>query len=224
MKQAVIFDLDGTLLDSIADLAAAINEILKRHGYETLPLETVNSYVGNGLSMLLKRALKDERQRKAPVEGDEFQAYLKELITYYRAHCMDQTVPYKGIETMLLALKEKGIKTAIVTNKNTLAATELWEHFFKDVITVVVGEDEAHGIKKKPAPDMVLEALRKLEVSASDACYVGDSEVDVETARNCKMEGAFVLWGFRSKEELKKAGANVLVETPEELKEVVTHD
>ena len=217
MKKAAIFDLDGTLLDSLQDLAAAINEILKRHGYETLPIEVVSRYVGNGLSMLLKRALADERQSKAPACGEEFAAILEELITFYHAHCMDRTAPYEGIEEMLGVLKEAGMKTAIVTNKNTLAAQTLWQQLFRETVTLVVGEDEAHGIRKKPEPDMVLTALEKLEISPEDACYIGDSEVDVETARNAAMDGIFVLWGFRAGEELRKAGGKRLVNTPEEL-------
>lgn len=232
MKKAVIFDLDGTLLDSIRDLAGAVNEILRRHGYETLPVETVKSYVGNGLSMLLKRALRDERQKKMvksessqkpeeqtglPVTSEVFSEYLQELITYYHDHCMDVTLPYPGIMEMLKSLNDAGIKTAIVTNKNTLAATELWQQLFRDTVTLVVGEDEAHGIRKKPEPDMVMEALKRLDVSPEEAVYVGDSEVDVETARNASMDGVFVLWGFRTREELVKAGAGTMVETPEEL-------
>lgn len=218
MKKAVIFDLDGTLLDSIRDLAGAINEILKRHGYETLPVETVKSYVGNGLSMLLKRALMDERQQPAvPVTEETFREYLQELIIYYHDHCMDQTAPYPGIMEMLKTLKEAGIRTAIVTNKNTLAATELWQQLFKETVSLVVGEDEAHGIRKKPEPDMVMEALQRLNVTPEEAVYVGDSEVDVQTARNAGMEGIFVLWGFRTKEELEEAGAETVIKEPREL-------
>ena len=218
MKKAVIFDLDGTLLDSIRDLAGAINEILKRHGYETLPVETVKSYVGNGLSMLLKRALMDERQQPAvPVTEETFREYLQELITYYHDHCMDQTAPYPGIMEMLKTLKEAGIRTAIVTNKNTLAATELWQQLFKETVTLVVGEDEAHGIRKKPEPDMVMEALQRLNVTPEEAVYVGDSEVDVQTAKNANMDGIFALWGFRTKEELEEAGAETVIKEPREL-------
>ncbi|MBE5900535.1 MAG: HAD-IIIA family hydrolase [Lachnospiraceae bacterium] len=217
MKKAVIFDLDGTLLDSIRDLAGAINEILKRHGYETLPVETVKSYVGNGLSMLLKRALADRRQQGENVKEEVFRDYLQELILYYHDHCMDLTVPYPGIMEMLKELKNMGIQTAIVTNKNTLAATELWQQLFKDTVSLVVGEDEAHGIRKKPEPDMVMEALQRLNVTPEEAVYVGDSEVDVQTAKNANMDGIFVLWGFRTKEELEGAGAETVIKEPREL-------
>ena len=213
----MIFDLDGTLLDTIEDIADSLNVILESNGLATLSVETVKSYVGNGLRVLLERSLKDPRQDKAVASGQDIDILLQALIDYYSAHCLIKTKPYSGIPEVLQQLKTMGIKTAIVTNKNIKAATELKELLFADVITVVVGEDEAHGICKKPVPDMVKMAAEQLGITLEEAYYVGDSEVDVETAENAGMDGLFVLWGFRTREQLLKAGAKILLEKPEEL-------
>ncbi len=217
MKKAMIFDLDGTLLNTIEDIADSLNVILERNGLATLSVETVKSYVGNGLKVLLERSLNDPRQDKTVASGQDIDVLLQALIDYYSAHCLIKTKPYSGIPEVLQQLKTMGIKTAIVTNKNIKAARELKELLFADVITVVVGEDEAHGIRKKPAPDMVRMAAEQLGITFEEAYYVGDSEVDVETARNAGMDGLFVLWGFRTREQLLNAGAKTLLAKPEEL-------
>ncbi|MGN0169427.1 MAG: HAD family hydrolase [Lachnospiraceae bacterium] len=217
MKKAMIFDLDGTLLDTIEDIADSLNVILVRRGLVPLPVETVKTYVGNGLAMLLQRSLADPVQSSKKVSKEEQQAMLQELIDYYSGHCLIKTKPYPHILETLKELKKQGVKTAIVTNKNIRAAKELKDLVFAEQITVVVGEDEAHGIRKKPAPDMVQMAADQLGVALQEAYYVGDSEVDVQTAQNAGMEGLFVLWGFRSRQQLLEAGAKILIEKPEDL-------
>ncbi len=221
MIEAVLFDLDGTLLNTIEDIADSLNVILHRNGYEQLPLDKVRAYVGNGFINLLRRSVRDESQKKDVPGEEEISEMFKELVEYYSEHCLIKTKPYAGIMEMLAELKKRGVKTAIVTNKNIKAARELGKLVFKDYISVVVGEDDLHGIRKKPEPDMVQSAAKQLGAALQDCIYVGDSEVDVQTAENSKMPGVCVLWGFRTRDQLLDAGAKKLIEKPMELLSIV---
>lgn len=204
-----IFDLDGTLLDTLNDLHASCNYALRTHGMPERSLEEVRQFVGNGVKKLMERAIPDG------LENPLFEETLQTFRQHYLLHNLDTTLPYPGIMEMLQQLKAQGKRIAVVSNKFYAATQDLCKHFFGDTIQVAIGERE--DIKKKPAPDTVLEALRQLQVTRQDAVYVGDSEVDVETARNSGIPCISVLWGFRSKSFLLSHGASTFIETPNEL-------
>lgn len=204
-----IFDLDGTLLDTLNDLHASCNYALRTHGMPERSLEEVKQFVGNGVKKLMERAIPDG------LENPLFEETLQTFRQHYLLHNLDTTLPYPGIMEMLQQLKAQGKRIAVVSNKFYAATQDLCKHFFGDTIQVAIGERE--DIKKKPAPDTVLEALRQLQVTRQDAVYVGDSEVDVETARNSGIPCISVLWGFRSKSFLLSHGATTFIETPNEL-------
>jgi phosphoglycolate phosphatase len=211
----VIFDLDGTLLDTLEDLADAVNYAMKTCGLPERTYDEVRSFVGNGIALLIQRSVpsgtSDEMTQKAL-------AIFKE---YYGAHCRVKTKAYDGVLEMLKCLKEQGIKTAIVSNKADFAVKELQKFYFDGVIPVAMGENESAGIKKKPAPEMVLAALRQLDSTVEESVYVGDSEVDIQTANNSNMDAILVSWGFREKDFLLEQGAKVIVDTMDELKREV---
>ncbi len=204
-----IFDLDGTLLDTLNDLHASCNYALRTHGMPERSLEEVRQFVGNGVKKLMERAIPDG------LENPLLEETLQTFRQHYLLHNLDTTLPYPGIMEMLQQLKAQGKRIAVVSNKFYAATQDLCKHFFGDTIQVAIGERE--DIKKKPAPDTVLEALRQLQVTRQDAVYVGDSEVDVETARNSGIPCISVLWGFRSKSFLLSHGATMFIETPNEL-------
>ena len=204
-----IFDLDGTLLDTLNDLHASCNYALRTHGMPERSLEEVRQFVGNGVKKLMERAIPDG------LENPLFEETLQTFRQHYLLHNLDTTLPYPDIMEMLQQLKAQGKRIAVVSNKFYAATQDLCKHFFGDTIQVAIGERE--DIKKKPAPDTVLEALRQLQVTRQDAVYVGDSEVDVETARNSGIPCISVLWGFRSKSFLLSHGATMFIETPNEL-------
>lgn len=206
-----IFDLDGTLLDTLDDLTAAVNYALRCYGMPEHSRDDVRRFVGNGVRLLMMRAVPDgERNPRFEEVFDTFRQY-------YLEHSLDTTRPYDGIQETLMALKERGCRLAVVSNKFYVATQELCRHFFADTIEVAVGEHEAEGIRKKPAPDTVNEALSQLGVDRRDAVYVGDSDVDLQTARNAGLPCISVLWGFRDKDFLTANGATTFVATPKEL-------
>lgn len=211
-----IFDLDGTLLDTLGDLAASTNYALRKHGMPEHSIDDVRRFVGNGVRKLMERAIPD---------GDnnlDFEATFATFREHYMHHSLDTTRPYDGIPETLRALKARGCKLAVVSNKMMAATQELCRHFFLDTIEVAIGENEAAGIRKKPAPDTVFEALKALgkptgPVPISSAVYVGDSDVDIETARNAGIPCISVLWGFRDKDFLINHGAKTFISAPSEL-------
>ena len=206
-----IFDLDGTLLDTLDDLTAAVNYALRRFGLPERSRDDVRRFVGNGVRMLMIRAVPDGEQYP------RFEEVFDIFRHYYLEHSLDRTRPYEGIPEMLVALKQRGCKLAVVSNKLYVATQELCRHFFADTIEVAVGEHEAEGIRKKPAPDTVIEALNQLNADRSSAVYVGDSDVDLLTARNAGIPCISVLWGFRERDFLLAQGATTLITTPLEL-------
>ena len=204
-----IFDLDGTLLDTLNDLHASCNYALRTHGMPERSVEEVKQFVGNGVKKLMERAIPNG------LDNPLFEETLQSFRQHYLLHNLDTTRPYPGIMEMLGKLKEQGKNIAVVSNKFYTATQDLCKHFFGDTIQVAIGERE--DIKKKPAPDTVLEALRQLQATKQDAVYVGDSDVDVETARNSGIPCISVLWGFRSKSFLLSHGATTFIESPSEL-------
>jgi len=206
-----IFDLDGTLLDTLADLAASVNYALRTHGMPEHTINDVRRFVGNGVRKLMERAVPDG------ASNPDFEAAFATFRQHYMAHSLDTTRPYDGIPETLEALKAKGCHLAVVSNKMMAATQDLCRHFFPDTIEVAIGENEADGIRKKPAPDTVIAALRQLGVGQEGAVYVGDSDVDLETARNSGLPCISVLWGFRDRDFLLQHGAETFISAPSEL-------
>lgn len=205
-----IFDLDGTLLDTLQDLADSVNHALRQYGMPEHSLDDIRRFVGNGVRLLMERAVPEGAQH--PLFEEAFASFRQ----YYMQHSLDTTRPYDGIVETIRELKLRGCRLAVVSNKMMAATQELVAHFFPDV-EVAIGEHEAAGIRKKPAPDTVDEALRQLGVTREGAVYVGDSDVDLLTARNSGLPCISVLWGFRGREFLLAHGATTLIERPEEL-------
>ena len=210
MYNTFIFDLDGTLLNTLDDLAASVNYALRTHGMPERTLDEVRSFVGNGVRLLMERAIPEGSV------NPRFEETFATFRAYYMEHSLDTTRPYDGIPEMIHALKQRGCRLAVVSNKFYAATQELIRHFFP-VITVAIGEHEAEGIRKKPAPDTVFEALRQLEVGKEKAVYVGDSDVDLQTAHNSGLPCISVLWGFRDHDFLLAHGATTFISHPEEL-------
>ena len=206
-----IFDLDGTLLDTLTDLAASTNYALRTHGMPEHTIDEVRRFVGNGVRKLMERAVPDGTDN--PLFDEAFATFRQ----HYMEHSLDTTRPYEGVPDMLAALKAKGCHLAVVSNKMMAATQELCRHFFPETIEVAIGENEAEGIRKKPAPDTVIAALRQLGVGEEGAVYVGDSDVDIDTARNSNLPCISVLWGFRDRDFLLQHGASTLISAPEEL-------
>lgn len=211
MYSTYIFDLDGTLLDTLGDLAASTNYALRTHGLPERSIDEVRRFVGNGVRLLMQRSVPQY------FDNDEFEEVFTTFRQHYMAHSLDTTQPYAEIEKTLEALKTRGARLAVVSNKMMAATQELCQHFFPDTIEVAIGENEAAGIRKKPAPDTVFEALRQLGVGQEGAVYVGDSEVDLQTARNSGLPCISVLWGFRDRTFLTQNGAETFISTPSEL-------
>lgn len=204
-----IFDLDGTLLSTLADLAASTNYALRTHHMPERSLDEVRHFVGNGVKKLMERAIPDGLNN--PLFEETFATFRQ----HYMQHNLDTTQPYPGIMQLLEQLKAEGKNIAVVSNKFYAATRELCRHFFGDLVPVAIGERE--DIRKKPAPDTVIEALRELGVDKEGAVYIGDSDVDIMTAKNSGMPCVSVLWGFRDKEFLLEHGATTLISKPEEM-------
>ena len=206
-----IFDLDGTLLDTLGDLAASVNYALRTHGMPEHSVDDVRRFVGNGVRLLMERAVPQG------AANPQFEEAFATFRAHYMDHSLDTTRPYEGIPETLTALKARGCRLAVVSNKFYAATGELCRYFFPDTIEVAIGEHEAEGIRKKPAPDTVIEALRQLGVGKEGAVYVGDSDVDIMTARNSGLPCISVLWGFRDRDFLIQHGAETFISAPSEL-------
>ncbi len=214
MKYTIaIFDLDGTILNTLEDLADSTNYALKTCGYPERTMDEVRQFVGNGIRKLMERAVPEG----TPVE--EIDRVHETFTAHYKVHCADKTRPYDGIMELLQGLKKDGCKLAVVSNKADYGVQELCKQYFDGVFDFAVGERE--GIRKKPAPDSVNEVLKTLGCSRDRAVYIGDSDVDIQTAANAQMDHIIVEWGFRDVQFLISQGAKVLVERPEEILEIV---
>lgn len=204
-----IFDLDGTLLSTLNDLASSTNYALRWAGMPERTIEEVRMFVGNGVKLLMERAIPEG------VNNPKFEETYAKFREHYMEHNLDTTRPYDGVPELLHELKRRGKHLAIVSNKFYAATQDLAKHFFPDTIEVAIGERE--NIRKKPAPDTVLEALRQLNVSKEDAVYIGDSDVDIMTAKICGLPCISVLWGFRDKDFLIEHGGSLFVDKPIEI-------
>ena len=210
MLNTVVFDLDGTLLDTLGDLAGSVNYALRKHGLPECSLQEVRSFLGNGIVRLMQGAVKNA------VQGAAFEEVFQTFRSHYLEHCLDTTQPYPGILPMMEKLREAGVKMAIVSNKLHPAVQELSRRFFAELVTSAVGESET--VRRKPNPDGVLRALKEMGSRPEDAIYVGDSEVDWETARNAGLRCALVCWGFRDEEFLRTLpGTFAYAQSPDDL-------
>lgn len=207
----VLFDLDGTLVDTLKDLAVSTNEALEKYGYKAHPIEAYKQFVGNGVYKLIERALPEEARTEEKIHA------LKEaFIAYYDAHLTDYTRPYEGVEETLERLKEKGILLAVVTNKPHAQAVRVVEACFKaNTFIEVFGQRE--GIAHKPDPIVIRQILTSYKVKEEEVLYIGDSDVDMQTAQNAAVKGLGAAWGFRTEDELLENGAWVVLQGMKEL-------
>ena len=215
MIYCVIFDLDGTLLNTLDDLCDSTNYALKQFGYQERTLEEVRGFVGNGVKKLIERAIPDG------INNPDFEECLRVFKEHYAANMYNKTAPYNGVPEMLKELRLKGIHTAVVSNKFDAAVKELCKKYFGDLIQVAIGENEEAGVRKKPAPDSVFRAMEELKVSIENVIYAGDSETDVQTAKNAEIDCIGCAWGFRSKDILKHEGAKYIIDSPQEILKIV---
>jgi len=206
---AYIFDLDGTLIDSLGDLAYSCNYALRHCQMSEKTIDEVRMMVGNGVRKLMERAVPGGE------DNPRFEEALSVFRQHYLTHNLDATVPYPGIVEMLARLRGEGKKLAVVSNKFDKATKALVAHFFKEYIDVAIGEKD--GIRRKPAPDTVVEAMRQLNVEKERTVYIGDSDVDIQTARNTGVSCISVLWGFRDKEFLLAHGATDFADSPDQI-------
>ena len=207
--ETVVFDLDGTLLNTLEDLADATNYALRTMQMPGRTIGEVRAFVGNGVRRLMELSV------PGGFDNPKFEETFAVFKKYYGEHCNDKTRAYDGVVPVLRKLKEKGYALAIVSNKIDFAVKELNDLYFKGIVPVAIGEKE--GIRRKPAPDTVYEALKELGKTKEEAVYVGDSDVDLETAKNSGMPCISVLWGFRDKEFLAEHGAERYAKTAEDV-------
>lgn len=211
MIDTIIFDLDGTLLNTLEDLTDSVNYVMEQYGYPVHTIEEVRRYVGNGAAKLIERAVPSGSADPA------YREILEAYRAHYAAHCEGKTAPYAGVSEMLSAAGQAGYRMAVVSNKPDGAVKQLGDKFFGEYVRHFHGDRE--GGQRKPAPDMVYRALKELDSDAEHAVYVGDSEVDLQTAANVPMTCISVTWGFRTREQLIEAGAveELMIRTPQEL-------
>lgn len=213
MKQAVIFDLDGTLLNTLGDLRAATNHALAVRGLAPRSMDEIRRFVGNGIRLLICRAMPEG------TSDAEIDAALEDFKAYYAAHIHDHTVPYDGIPQLLTALRKRGMKVAVLSNKIDSASQELIAYFFPGKADVVFGEHV--GVPRKPDPTSCRMVMQQLDVQPEQVLYVGDSGTDMQTAKNAGLYAVGVTWGFRSREVLTENGADVLVDRPEQILQII---
>ena len=209
MINTVIFDLDGTLLYTLEDFRDSTNYALLKFNYDPRSLDEIRTFVGNGVRRLIEKSL------PCGAENPVFEECLSEFKKHYLLNMYNKTAPFQGIDGLLSTLKEKNIHIAVVSNKYDRAVKELCEKYFKNKIELAVGESE--NIRKKPAPDSVLSVINQFDVGIQTVLYVGDSDVDIQTAKNASVKSVGVTWGYRSRELLVSEGADFIVNKPFEI-------
>lgn len=214
MKYGCIFDLDGTLVNSLMDLGLSVNKVLENHYLPTYSIEEYNFMVGNGVRKLMERALKQH--------SDMLEECLKEFYEIYEENCLENTLPYEGIKELIERLKAKDMKLAVVTNKPHHLAVKIVETLFPDTFDAIYGQQDFYPVK--PSPESTMYALMAMRLSKEDCLFIGDSNVDIETAINTDMESAGVCWGFRGEQELIEAGADYICYNPDDIERVVFHE
>ena len=216
MIHGIIFDLDGTLLNTLEDLCDSTNFALQKFGYPKRTIEEVRNFVGNGVRLLIERAIPEG------TTNPNFEDCLNTFKEHYRCNMYNKTKPYDGITEILKDLRLKGIQTAVVSNKFDTAVKELCKKYFGDLIQVAIGENEEEGIRKKPAPDSIFKAISELKIRIKNVIYIGDSETDIQTARNAEIDCIGCCWGFRDMTVLKKEGADYIIHHPKEIIEIIS--
>ncbi len=213
MINTIVFDLDGTLLNTLEDLKDSVNFALERQRFPLRDLSEIRSFVGNGIRLLMERAV----PKNTPAET--FEICFKDFCDYYKIHMEDKTAPYDGINDMLTNIKKAGFKTAIVTNKADFAAQDLCKRMFGENIDFVVGSSDDRP--NKPEPDGVFYALEKLDSKIENTIFVGDADTDILTAKNANLPSIGVLWGFRDREVIEEAGAEYIVDSVKDLENLL---
>lgn len=212
MKKGCLFDLDGTLVSSIEDLAISTNEVLKLHDLPTYDISQYRLFVGNGVKKLMERALGQEHI-------DLLDECLNDFQKIYRQHCLDHTLPYQGIKELIDDLKAKGIKMSVVTNKPHALAIKIVETLFPDTFVAIYGQQDLYPVK--PDPQSTYLALMAMKLDKKDCLFIGDSQVDIDTGYNAEIDSVGVTWGFRGRQELTEAGANDIVDNPAQIMEII---
>jgi phosphoglycolate phosphatase len=205
----VVFDLDGTLLDTLGDLRDSVNFALSKNGLPKRTTEEIRAFVGNGIRLLIERSVPEN------TELSLVDKCFEDFKAHYRANSANLTKAYDGINELLSVLKNRGLKLAVVSNKADFAVKTLVETYFPDVFDCAIGEKE--GVKRKPAPDTVFAVMKELNVNKNEVVYIGDSEVDIETSKNADIPCISVTWGFRDKDVLEKLFPEYIVDSPEEI-------
>ncbi|MDL2206384.1 HAD-IA family hydrolase [Eubacteriales bacterium OttesenSCG-928-N13] len=214
MLKAVLFDLDGTLLNTLDDLAASVNHVLCAFGLPARTTEEVRRFVGNGVGPLGERAVGEK--------GALSERFMPLFQAHYAQHSLDRTAPYDGVLDMLDALRARGILCGVVSNKPDAATKALCAHFFSDCISLAVGD--VPGIPKKPAPDSCLHMMKQMQVTADECIYVGDADTDVNVAKNARMRFIGAAWGFRGRDYLMQVGASRVADTVAKLTQMLLND
>lgn len=211
----IIFDLDGTLLDTLEDLADATNWVCEQHGWPVHPLEAYKRFVGNGAGKLLERVTPPTVELTPKLRAQ----MMEEFTQRYTRHSANKTRAYAGVPEALARLKAAGVRMGVLTNKPEVAAGPIVERYYPGVFDAVQGA--VPGVPLKPAPAPVFRLMERLGAKQEATLFVGDSNVDIRTAKNAGLKGCGVLWGFRTREELEAEGADYIAERPEELAELV---
>ena len=207
----IVFDLDGTLLNSLEDLADSANWVLEQHGFPTHPVDAYRYFVGDGVRKLIERILPQEERTDARIEQCR-----QEFVAYYKVHMEDKTSVYEGITELLAELKNRGLKIAVATNKVHVAVEPLMAKYFPNIrFDAMIGQRE--GVPVKPTPQIMFDILKETGCEPSEALHVGDTATDMQLAHNAGVESVGVLWGYRPLEELQEAGAEHIIRKPEEL-------
>ena len=215
MKKLVIFDLDGTLLNTIEDLGQAANYALERNGYATHSMASYPYFVGNGVRRLMTRVLPEDARDDETVDR-----VLGDFMEYYNEHCTDYTKPYNGMPELLQDLQDKNVGIAVASNKYQQAVDKIIAHYFPTIDFVAI-EGHREGVNVKPDPSVLFAILSQAQVAKAETLYVGDSGVDMEAARRAGVDSVGVTWGFRSTKELVEYHANVIVNNPIDILDVV---
>ncbi len=213
IKDTIIFDLDGTLLNTLEDLHACFNKAITEYGYPKRTLEEIKSFVGNGIKKAIERALPSN------IEECELNKIVNYFKSYYEDHMLDLTKPYDGIIGMLEDLKANNYKLAVVSNKYDAAVKQLCKKYFGKYIDIAIGEST--GVRKKPEIDGVMKAIKELNSSIDNSIYIGDSDVDIKTAKNVGIPCISVLWGFRDKDFLIQNGGKLFAEKPKDIIKII---
>ena len=209
----IIWDMDGTLLDTLDDLADSVNAALSEFGQPLRTRSEIRSFIGNGVMRLVELSVPNGKEH--PRFGEIFSFFQ----SHYARNCRNKTRPYAGLNKVLPELQNKGFRMAIVSNKVDSALKELAELYFSDTISITIGDFES--FRRKPYPDKVFQALRRLNAAPAKTVYIGDTEVDIATAKNAGIDCICVSWGYRDRQDLEADGAEVVVDTPQELAELL---